>query len=242
MEDPLNPSKESVEKFSAAHNLPPRWLELKEALRVLVGQPDFWYRGDLRDMARAMAGEASEILYSTTRPDSKARATEEGTLRERPASPSLTGAVEPQALAYESFMWRAIELARRARADGDAPVGALVVSGAEILAEGVERVKAALDVSAHAELIAIREACRKLGSFNLAGCTLITTTEPCYMCSYVARRTGIPRIVIGIRVTSVGGASSRHAILSDPDIRVWSSPPELIFGVLEQECRLLSKA
>ena len=80
------------------------------------------------------------------------------------------------------FMRQAIALARRALASGDTPVGSLVVRAGSVLAEGVEAVRAGLDITAHAEIIAVREACRAAGGFDLSACTLYTTAEPCWMC------------------------------------------------------------
>lgn len=234
MEDEKSDREASVERFAAEYKLPPRWIELKRQMNLLVGKPDFWYQDELRDRARVLAGEASEILHSQTHPDYRPPAAPE----KQPA-PS-TGEGDSAAVSEdERWMRRALVLARAGLAAGDAPVGSLVVRGAEVLAEGTESVKAARDVSAHSELIAVREACRKLGTFDLSGCTLITTAEPCYMCSYVVRRTGISRVVVGARVRSVGGASSRHPVLNDAEIEGWGRPPEVVFGVLEQECLAL---
>ncbi|MGH7249151.1 MAG: nucleoside deaminase, partial [Pseudomonadota bacterium] len=76
----------------------------------------------------------------------------------------------------------ALELARRAMAAGDTPVGSLVVRGGAIVGEGIESVRALRDIAGHAELIALREACRTLGTFDLSACVLYTTAEPCWMC------------------------------------------------------------
>lgn len=139
----------------------------------------------------------------------------------------------------ESWMRRALELARQAQAAGDTPVGSLVVCGGGVVAEGVEAVRAQHDIAAHAELIAVREACRALGGFDLAGCTLVTTAEPCWMCSFVARQARIGRVVIGRPTAFVGGATSRHALLAECAIPGWGAPPEIVAGVLAAECAAL---
>ena len=83
----------------------------------------------------------------------------------------------------EDFMRRAIELAiENVRSARGGPFGAVVVKDGRIVAEGVTRVTASNDPTAHAEVVAIREACRVLGDFQLAGCELYTTCEPCPMC------------------------------------------------------------
>jgi guanine deaminase len=80
------------------------------------------------------------------------------------------------------FMSRAISLALENVRSGGGPFGALIVKDRRIVAEGVNRVTATNDPTAHAEVVAIREACRALGDFQLAGCDLYTTCEPCPMC------------------------------------------------------------
>jgi guanine deaminase len=80
------------------------------------------------------------------------------------------------------FLERAIALAIANVHDGGGPFGAVIVKGGAILTEGVNRVTTSLDPTAHAEIVAIREACRKLGDFQLNGCILYTSCEPCPMC------------------------------------------------------------
>jgi tRNA(Arg) A34 adenosine deaminase TadA len=82
----------------------------------------------------------------------------------------------------DSFMLRAIDLSIENVADGGGPFAALVVRGNEIIASGVNRVTATNDPTAHAEVVAIREACGKLHAFQLEGCDIYTTCEPCPMC------------------------------------------------------------
>lgn len=82
----------------------------------------------------------------------------------------------------ESLMARAIEMAVESVGSGGGPFAALVVKDGEILATGTNRVTASLDPTAHAEIVAIREACRVLGDFQLTGCEIYTTCEPCPMC------------------------------------------------------------
>lgn len=82
----------------------------------------------------------------------------------------------------QEFLERAIALAIANVHDGGGPFGAVIVKDGSILAEGVNRVTSALDPTAHAEIVAIREACHKLHDFQLTGCTLYTSCEPCPMC------------------------------------------------------------
>ncbi|HEX4499278.1 MAG TPA: nucleoside deaminase [Thermoanaerobaculia bacterium] len=139
----------------------------------------------------------------------------------------------------EAHMRRCLELGRAALTVGEVPVGALIVRGEAVVGEGFEETRALPDPSAHAEVQAIRAACRSLGSADLSGCTLYTTVEPCVLCAYVVRRTGVSRVVYGVPAGQLGGASSRYAILQDPEIAGWPAPPEILAGVLAEECQEL---
>ena len=139
----------------------------------------------------------------------------------------------------EVLMRRCIALARIARQRADAPVGALVVRDGQVVAEASERVDSALDVAGHAEVVAVRRACQTLGTLDLTGCVLYTNAEPCFMCSYAIRQTGIGRVVIGAEVPAVGGVTSRYPILVAADIPGWPAPPVISNGVLRDECRAM---
>ncbi len=93
----------------------------------------------------------------------------------------------------EDFMRRCLELGRIALQRGDAPVGSLIVLNKRIIAEGIESVKSKNDPTAHAEIEALREACRTLETIDLSGGTLYTNVEPCWMCSYAIRQTQISK-------------------------------------------------
>ena len=84
---------------------------------------------------------------------------------------------------HEYFMSQALELAREAQADGDVPVGCVIVRDGAIIGRGRNRREANGDATAHAELDAIRDACERTGSWRLHGCTLYVTLEPCPMCA-----------------------------------------------------------
>lgn len=136
-------------------------------------------------------------------------------------------------------MQQAIRLARIALERGDTAVGSVVVCNGRIVAEGIESVRRENDPTAHAELKAVREACRVLGSRDLSGCTLYTTVEPCWMCSFGIRSTRVARVVTGRAVPQIGGISSKYPVLTDPGIPNWPPPPQVTIGVLEQECEAL---
>ena len=137
------------------------------------------------------------------------------------------------------YMRRCIELARDARSSGDHPVGALVIRDGQILGSGIESTRRLLDVAAHAEVEALRSACRKVGTLDLRAATIYTTVEPCYLCSFSIRQLGIARVVIGRAYPEAGGVSSRHPILCDPNFTCWGPPPIVITGVLVDECEAL---
>ncbi|MBX3295801.1 MAG: nucleoside deaminase [Acidobacteria bacterium] len=126
-------------------------------------------------------------------------------------------------------MNRCFELAEEAAARGDTPVGSLLAdSEGNIVAEAGERNRTS-DLFAHAELLAIREAIRTLGTNDLSGFSLITTNEPCFLCSYAIRQTGISRVAFARKTPGIGGATSNYPILSATEIAAWPDPPRIIF-------------
>ena len=134
-------------------------------------------------------------------------------------------------------MRRCLELAAIAAQAGDAPVGALIVCGNEVVGEGVERTRAILDPSAHAEVEAIRQACQHLETLDLRGCSLYSTVEPCVLCGYAIRRTGISHVFYGVPAGQAGARTSSYAILADRDLEGWPQVPEVVTGgVLADEC------
>jgi tRNA(Arg) A34 adenosine deaminase TadA len=125
---------------------------------------------------------------------------------------------------HEHVMRRCIELARRALSTRDTPVGALLLRNTDVVAEGVESVKARGDVTAHPEIEAIRAACARMGSLDLTGCTLDTSVEPCPMCAYAIRLAGVGMVVTGARSSGIelrgaDGLSSRARIPCQADRR-----------------------
>lgn len=137
------------------------------------------------------------------------------------------------------YMQRCIELARVAQQGGETPVGALIVHEGVVIAEGIESVKSRLEITAHAELEAIRIACQTLKSLDLSGCVLYTTAEPCWMCSYAIRQTGIAEVVIGTPVPEVGGVTSSHPILADRQIVRWPAPPRIVWSEMRGDCEAM---
>ncbi len=140
----------------------------------------------------------------------------------------------------ESYIRKCIEIGGRAARAGESPVGAIVVRDSRlVVAQAGEEVNATLDVTAHAEVVAIRRASRAERVLDLSGCTLYTNVEPCVLCSYAIRRVSIERVVIGAPTGALGGVSSNHPILTEPGIPGFSAPPSITRGVLLRECTAL---
>ena len=116
--------------------------------------------------------------------------------------------------ADRAHMRRALELAVEAERLGEVPVGALVVAAdGEVLGEGFNRTIIDHDPTAHAEIIAMREAGRRLGNYRLVGCTLYVTLEPCCMCAGAMIHARLGRIVYGARDPKTGAAGGRFDVL-----------------------------
>ncbi|MGW3634417.1 tRNA adenosine(34) deaminase TadA [Streptomyces sp. NPDC005122] len=134
----------------------------------------------------------------------------------------------------------ALDEADRAVQGGDVPVGAVVLStdGTTVLAAGHNEREATGDPTAHAEVLAIRRAARRLGEWRLSGCTLVVTLEPCAMCAGALVQSRVERVVYGARDEKAGAAGSVWDLVRD---RRLNHRPEVIGGVLDEECgRLLT--
>ena len=112
----------------------------------------------------------------------------------------------------EAFMRRAIESARRGLAAGGPPVGTCVVRDGKPIATAHNSVVSELDVTAHAEVMAIRKACRSLGVIDLSGCHLYVTVEPCAMCMAACHYAGISLIVFGARLSDMDAITGNELI------------------------------
>lgn len=140
---------------------------------------------------------------------------------------------------HEHYMRLCIALAWRARDTQDTPVGSLIVQGGVILAEGVEAVRGHQDVTAHAEIEALRAACKKAGSFDLTGSTLYTSVEPCVMCAYAIRLARVSTVVAGARAADA--ETSARSLMALTDVNFVPGRPPVIFirDVMEDECKAL---
>jgi tRNA(adenine34) deaminase len=140
---------------------------------------------------------------------------------------------------WEDSMRLALEQARMAARHGDVPVGAVVVdqAGSVLAAAGNER-EIRRDPTAHAELLALREASRKLRSWRLTGLTLVVTLEPCTMCAGALVLARVTRLVFGAFDPKAGAVSSLFDVVRDPRL---NHRVDVRSGVLEAECSALLK-
>ena len=136
----------------------------------------------------------------------------------------------------ERFMQAALKEARRAAADGEVPVGAVVVLGEEIIGRGSNRSIRDHDPTAHAEIVALREAATRLGNYRLTGCTLYVTTEPCAMCAGAAVLARIERLVYGCDDPKAGAVRSLYRIADDARL---NHRIDVTGGVLAEDCAAL---
>lgn len=113
------------------------------------------------------------------------------------------------------WMAEALKLAGQAEATGDVPVGAIVVRNNEILGEGFNRREAELDPTAHAEVLALRDAADRLGTWRLDGATMYVTLEPCTMCAGALVNSRIARLVFGASDPKGGACGSLYDIPAD---------------------------
>ncbi|WP_119698631.1 nucleoside deaminase [Microbacterium halotolerans] len=133
------------------------------------------------------------------------------------------------------LMRGALALAEEAAAAGEVPVGAVVTDPTgTIIGRGRNRREAAGDPSAHAEIVALREAASRRGHWNLSGCTLVVTLEPCLMCAGALLQAHISRLVFGAWDDKAGAAGSMYDVVRD---RRLPYRAEVIGGVMEQETR-----
>ncbi|MDC0935097.1 nucleoside deaminase [Pirellulales bacterium] len=140
---------------------------------------------------------------------------------------------------HKRFMRRCIELAKIANSQKNTPVGSLIVINGEIVGEGIESLPTGNDVTGHAEVLACQMAVDKTGNKLFDEASLYSTAEPCFMCSYVIRQCGISLVIYGIETPSVGGITSSHAILTDASMPNWKPAPQVLGGILRDECQQL---
>lgn len=138
----------------------------------------------------------------------------------------------------EKYMKEAIRQARKAYAIGEVPIGCVIVYEDRIIGRGYNRRTTDKNTLAHAELIAIRKASKKLGDWRLEGCTMYVTLEPCQMCSGAIVQSRMSRVVLGCMNPKAGCAGS---ILNLLQMEEFNHQVELETGVLEEACSQMMK-
>lgn len=134
-------------------------------------------------------------------------------------------------------MGLALDEAREALGSEDVPIGAVVLGpGGEVLGRGRNRREADADPTGHAEVLAIREAARRLGRWRLDDCTLVVTLEPCAMCAGAVVLARIPRLVMGAWDEKAGAAGSVFDVVRERRLNHWV---EVFPEVREEECAAL---
>ncbi|MFR0655899.1 tRNA adenosine(34) deaminase TadA [Pantoea sp. SIMBA_079] len=133
----------------------------------------------------------------------------------------------------EYWMRHALQLAQRAREQGEVPVGAVLVQGERIIGEGWNRPIGQCDPTAHAEIMALRQGGKVLDNYRLLDTTLYVTLEPCVMCAGAMVHSRITRLVYGAKDVKTGAAGSLLDVLGHPGM---NHQIEIACGVLAEEC------
>jgi len=139
---------------------------------------------------------------------------------------------------HEAFMREALAEAEKAYAAGEVPIGAVVVREGEIISRAHNRREAEHDATAHAEILAIREAGRRLGGWRLTGCTLYVTIEPCPMCAGALVQSRVEHLVYGAADPKAWADRSLLEIVQNPGL---NHRLAVTGGVLAEECGALMK-
>jgi tRNA(adenine34) deaminase len=143
---------------------------------------------------------------------------------------------EQAAIDDRRFMRDALDEARKAWDAGEVPVGAVVVVEGRVVGRGFNRPISAGDPSAHAEIVALRDAARAVGNYRLTGCRLYVTVEPCLMCAGALVHARVGTLVYGAPEPKAGAIVSAFRAYDHPAL---NHRVEVVAGVLESECREL---
>ncbi len=135
---------------------------------------------------------------------------------------------------FTTYMTAALDLARKAAELGEIPVGAVITDkNGTIVGRGYNRRETDRDATAHAEILAIQDACKTLNRWRLTGCTLYVTLEPCPMCTGAILQSRLERVVLGAADEKAGCCGGLLHLTEYP----FDSHPAIYSGVLEEECR-----
>ena len=139
----------------------------------------------------------------------------------------------------EEWMQFALGLAKEAARHDEVPVGAVVVCENQIIGRGFNQPIGRHDPTAHAEIMALRDAAQTLGNYRLPGCTLVVTVEPCTMCAGALVHARIEQLIFGARAPRAGAVCSSSRVLDNPGL---NHKVTVIEGVLEKECKAMMSA
>jgi tRNA(Arg) A34 adenosine deaminase TadA len=149
-------------------------------------------------------------------------------------------AADSASAAQEQFMRVALEMAERGMASGGPPVGACLVRTGQVVSRGHNSVIGELDITAHAEMVVIREACRKLRTLQLQGCVLYVTVQPCPMCLSACYYAGIREVVYGASIEALDAFTGNELCASPAELFAGrTEQPLLTAGVLADDSRAL---
>ena len=133
---------------------------------------------------------------------------------------------------HEKYMRMALELAAQAEGDGDVPVGCVIVKDGQVIGRGRNRREEKQSALSHAEMEAMAQANRALGTWRLDGCTLYVTLEPCPMCAGAILNARVSRVYFGARDREMGACGGVMNLFMED----FPHSPALVGGVLEEEC------
>ena len=154
-------------------------------------------------------------------------------------TPERTYTPQQSTHTHSWFMNEALKEARKAYSKAEAPIGAVIVRDGKIISRGHNTKETKNDPTLHAEMTAIRKACRKLGTWRLTDCDMYVTLEPCVMCAGAILHARIRNLFIGTPDPKAGGVGSVINVLG---IDSFNHKVEVIYGILEDECSELLKA
>ena len=138
----------------------------------------------------------------------------------------------------EKYMKMALKEAKKAYDLNEVPIGCVIVRDDKVIGKGYNKRNTDKNVLSHAELIAMKQACKKTGDWRLEDCTMYVTLEPCPMCAGAIVQARIPRVVIGCMNPKAGCAGSIYNLLQEP---AFNHQVSLFKGVLEEECSQMLK-
>jgi len=133
----------------------------------------------------------------------------------------------------EKFMMEALKEAKKAYEIKEVPIGAVIVRNGEVVGRGFNQKETLKDATLHAEISAIKDACKNLGGWRLPGCTMYVTLEPCPMCAGALVNARIERLVIGTRDLKTGACGS---VINIVQMEKLNHQIDVQYGILEEEC------